>query len=156
MNPLLQALVIAERIYVDTSDRKIICGTFNQIVLKTTPTERTVNNPDGSKTKKLLAGHDPGCPWFYLSLTDVIPGTVLTLQMMNVSKNKEMFNLSVTIDEADRLSTVEIVLPLPPIMSFAKEPGTLSFDVLCNGEIIGSHRLLVKAAPSDHQTPPTE
>ena len=45
---------------------------------------------------------------------------------------------------ADRLATVEIILPLPAFGQFKLEPGMYAFEVVCEGEVIGSHRLTVK------------
>jgi hypothetical protein len=143
MKSVLQALVLAERIYVDQSHRKIICGTFNQLTIGKIP-KVEVPQSDGSKPQMLPAGHDPGCPWAYVSLTDVIDGTAITLQMVNAIKNQVMFRVDLVIKEPDRLATVEIVVPLPAINTFVTEAGVLSFDVMWDGEILGSHRLVVK------------
>ncbi len=82
----------------------------------------------------------------YLSLTDVVDGTELTLQMVDATRNRPIFQTDVKINEKDRLATVEIVLPLPRLSAFVVKPGTLSFDVLWQGEILGSHRLIVESA----------
>jgi hypothetical protein len=143
MKPVLQALVLAERIYQDITGKKIIAGTFNQLLIGQAQVP-VAEMPDGSKRPMLPGGTDPGCPALYLSFTDVIDGTDITLQAVNVSKNVVLFQTTFKINVNDRLATVEIILPLPPMAVFATEPATLSLDVVCNGEILGSHRLLVK------------
>lgn len=148
MKPVLQALVLAEQIYTDgPSGKKIIAGTFNRLIVGTVKTQ--LEQPDGTKLPLLPGGVDPGCPMVYISLTDVIDGTELTLQMVDVSKNRPLFQTGVQINEKNRLATVEIVIPLPRLSTFVRGLGTLSFDVLWQGEILGSHRLLVESAPSD-------
>jgi hypothetical protein len=142
MKPVLQALVLAERIYEDKSGKKIIAGTFNHIMIgKVATKERKL--PDGTKRRLIPGGTDPGCPAAYISLTDVVDGTELALQFFNVSKNVSMFRTGVRIEEVDRLATVEIIAPLPPFSQFLKEAGTYSLDVVWQGEILGSHRLRV-------------
>jgi hypothetical protein len=142
MKPILQALVLAERIYEDKSGRKIIAGTFNQISFGQNVAKQ-VEMPDGTKRQVISGGTDPGSPSAYISMTDVVEGTEIFLQCLNVSKNTEVFHINFRIDKADRLSTVEIVAPLPPISQFLKEAGTFSLDVVWKGEILGSHRIRV-------------
>jgi hypothetical protein len=143
MKPVLQALVLAERIYEDKSGKKVICGTFNQLLIGTIPIPAK-KNPDGTEKRALPGGTDPGCPAAYVSLTDVVDGTEITLQMVNVSKNQVLFQTGLRIEVNDRLATVEIIAPLPPINVFIREVGTYSLDVLWRNEILGSHRLIVR------------
>jgi hypothetical protein len=75
----------------------------------------------------------------------VVDGTEITLQMVNVSKNVVLFQTGFRLSSNDRLATIEIVAPLPPMNTFAREAGTLSLDVVWQGEILGSHRLIIKS-----------
>ena len=143
MKPVLQALVLAERIYEDKSGKKIIAGTFDGIATGEIGLPE-VRLADGSSTKLIPAGTDPGCPSAYISLTDVVDGTEIGLQYVNISKNEVIFQTGFKLNVASRLQTVEIIAPLPPIGMLGKEEGTFSLDVVWNGEILGSHRLLVK------------
>ncbi|MCI0681228.1 MAG: hypothetical protein L0Y71_03915 [Gemmataceae bacterium] len=147
VRPILQALVLAERIYTDEqSKEKIICGTFNKVTLSRF-SEPPHQLPDGTKRPAIAGGTDPGCPSVYISLTDVIDGTELTLQFVNVSKSQVLFENGCTINKAHRLATIEMVLPLPPFREMMPEAGTYSFEVLWKGEILGSHRVLVEERP---------
>jgi hypothetical protein len=143
MKPVLQALVLAERIYEDKSGKKIIAGTFNQILLDHIP-DSEIAVPDGSGRQLIHGGTDAGSPSAYISLTDVIDGTEITLQFVNVSKNKTLLEATFRLDSTDRLATVEIIAPLPPLRQIAVEPGTYSLDIVWNGEILGSHRLIFR------------
>ena len=141
MKPVLQALVLAERIYTDKgSGKKIIAGTFNCIDFG--PVEKKERElPDGSRQRLVAGGTEMGSPSVYLSLTDVIDGTQLSLQFVNVSKNRIVFGIDFKIACKNRLATVEIVLPLPSLRPALHESGTFSFDVIWSGEILGSHRI---------------
>jgi hypothetical protein len=145
MKPVLQALVLAERVYEDKSGKKIIAGTFNRLLIGKILTA-TVKAPDGSERVGVPGGLNPGCPTAYISLTDVVDGTEITLQIVDVSKNAVLFGTGFRINSNDRLATVEIVAPLPPMGVFVRGPGTYSLDVLWRDEILGSHRLLVTEA----------
>ena len=142
MRPIIQALVLAERIYTDKSEKKIIAGTFNRIVISKRVVE-THKLEDGSQRLVMPGGTDPGCPSAYLSLTDVVNNTDISLQIVNVSKNRVLFGTALTIECHDWLATIEIIIPLPPFRTFLNEPGTFSFDVVWKGEILGSHRVIV-------------
>ncbi len=144
MKPVLQALVLAERIYEDRSGKKIIAGTFNRVVIAPI-SEAEQKHPDGSKRSLIRGGTDPGCPSAYISLTDVVDGTKISLQFVDISRNKILFGTSFVIKPKDRLATTEIVAPLPPFRRFInkKQAGTFSFEVIWEGEILGSHRILV-------------
>jgi hypothetical protein len=136
-------VVLADRIYEDKSGKKIIAGTFNQI-LHTRVAMPEPEMPDGSKRLLLPGGTDPGCPSVYISLTDIVNGTEISLQFVDVSRNNVLFGTAYKIEAHDRLATVEIIAPLPPIFRMLTGDGTFSFDVVWNGEILGSHRLIVK------------
>jgi hypothetical protein len=147
MKPVLQALVLAERIYQDVSGKKVIAGTFNQFKIGNVPTVAQ-KLPDGSMRQMLPGGTDPGCPSLYISLTDVVDGTEISLQFVNVTKNQVVFHAPLKINATDRLTTVEIIAPLPPASQLAREVGTYSLDVVWKDEILGSHRLVVTQMPT--------
>lgn len=144
MKPVLQALVLAERIYEDKSGKKIIAGTFNQLLIGKLPILGAEQGSGGTPGHIVPGGTDPGCPAAYVSLTDVVDGTAITLQLVDVSKNRVLFQTGLKIAVNDRLATVEIVAPLPPLKMFVREPGTFSLDIVWRSEILGSHRLVVR------------
>lgn len=148
MKPVLQALVLAEKVYEEKGGKKIIAGTFNKLLftkgLPTAKEQKPEELPDGS-TRVVVKGGQLGSPYVYLSLTDVCDGTRLILQFVNLSKNKVLFETEILLKGKDRLATVEIVAPLPPWAHFGvSEAGAYAFEVVCDGEIIGSHRVIAE------------
>lgn len=137
MKPVLQALVLAERIFEATNGQKIIAGTFNGIHFARRP---AALDEVENGTLKVVAGDHRGPPWAYISLTDVCNDTKLDLQFVSLVKNKVLFETSITIGHVNRLETVELVIPLPALN--VPEPGMYAFEVVCEGEIVGSHRLM--------------
>lgn len=148
MKPVLQALILAERIYEDrSSGRKIIAGTITELGLiplaHTKGETAAVSLPDGTtKNIRLIRGGIAGSPSVYISLTGVFDGTILGLQFVSLSKNKVLFGTDITLKCEDRLETIELALSLPELN--LPGPGIYAFEVICEGEIIGSARIVAK------------
>lgn len=146
MKPVLQAILLADHVYEDKTGKKIICGTFNRVWLnrKGKPVQ---DHPTDSARKIVHGGTDPGCPWAYISLTDVVREIDVTLRFMNVSTNSVLLETVIKIKCNDPLETIEIALPLPRLMAIVNEPGTFSLELLWDGEIVGSHRVVAQDVP---------
>ncbi len=141
MKPVLQALVLAERVYQDISGKKIIAGTFHGIVIRSGAPINEETDDEGNVVRRtILGGTDGGSPYAYISLTDVCDNTQLCLQFVNLTKNAVMFKQDITVRSTARLRTGEIVAALPPLT--VPEAGTYAFEIVCEDEIIGSHRLI--------------
>ena len=89
-----------------------------------------------------MGGMSIGSPYAYVSLTDVCDGTKVQIQFLNLSKNVALFGNEVTLTNVDRLSNVELVLPLPPLP--ISEAGVYALQVVCEGEILGSWRIVAE------------
>lgn len=144
VKPILQALLLAERIYeINPTAQKIIVGTFNQITLSSSHPSRIVEQGDGTKAA-FVRGGNAGDPWVYISLTDVNAGTKVSLQFVDIALNEVLFSSESTITKASKLHTIEMVLQLPSLGPFVHgRSGPFSFDVLWDGEILGSHRIFL-------------
>jgi hypothetical protein len=149
VKPVLQALVIAEKVYQDVTGKKIIAGTFNGVQLSTQPVVETVEDGEGNKRQRLLGGTNAGSPFAYVSLTDVCDNTTIELKFVSLTANKEIFGRALVVPSNDRLQTIELVLPLPDLLLVlgSQGPGVYAFEVMCEGEVIGSHRINVTMAP---------
>jgi hypothetical protein len=139
VKPGLQALILAEHVYQDISGKKVIAGTFNRVRFSTKPVEIVEEKADGTRTRRIPGGVHAGSPSAYVSLTDVCDHTTLQLQFVNLTKNRVLFTKDLTVECPDRLATIELVLPLPPLP--IGEVGTYAFEVVWNGEILGSCRI---------------
>ena len=139
MRPVLQALVLADHVYQDVTGKKIIAGTFNRVLFSPKRPMKEVEAPDGTKRKVTLGGMQSGSPYVYLSLTDVCQGTKLSLRFVNLADNAVLLATEIRVDCEDRLQTVEVVVPLPALP--IKAPGAYALEVVCEGEILGFHRV---------------
>jgi hypothetical protein len=139
VKPVLQALVLAEHVYQDVTGKKIIAGTFNKLSFSRRNLAKEVEQPDGTKQTLVPGGVHGGSPYAYVSLTDASDGTKLLLQFVNLSRNLVLFKSEATLTGVERLATTELVFPLPilPVV----EPGAYAFEIVCEGEILGSYRI---------------
>lgn len=135
VKPILQALVLAEHVWTLDDGRKAICGTFTKVTWR----GKRVTQPTEGESRVLTGG--TGSPWAYLCLTGVANNTVLQLQFVSLKRNAPLFRNEITLVGDDRLATVELALHLPHLE--VPEPGIYAFDVVCDGEILGSWRVAV-------------
>ncbi|OHB71405.1 MAG: hypothetical protein A2V70_15735 [Planctomycetes bacterium RBG_13_63_9] len=143
MKPVLQALVLAERVYTDITGKKIIAGTFNRVQFtRTTQFVQERQSPSGETKYFVRGGVHGGSPYAYISLTDVVDNTQLTLQFVNLTKNVVILEQQLTVQCDGRLQTIEIVAPLPPLP--VCEAGVYAFEVVCEEAILGSHRVIAE------------
>ncbi len=141
MKPVLQALLLADRIYRDTTGKHIIAGTFNKMLfVKGGAGPKTVEI-DGEEKQLIPGGMQAGSPSAYISLTDVRGKIQCVLRYVNLKQNNALFQTQFSIECSDPLKTVEVVLPLPTLPQMA---GVHALELLCDDEPIGSHRIIVE------------
>jgi hypothetical protein len=75
-----------------------------------------------------------------------VRGTVrLQLRLVDLGSNEVCFQSNeIPIQSEDPLRTVTLVLP---VLGLPHAAGTYAFELLCENELIGSHRVVVKEAP---------
>lgn len=143
VKPILQALVLAERVWTLDDGRKAICGTFTKVVFKK---PRASPRLDAEGHPVITSG-GLGAPWAYICLTGVANETVLQLQFVSLKRNAPVFRTEIELHGNDRLAIVELALQLPRLAPAV--PGGYAFDVVCDGEILGSWRVEVEITPDD-------
>jgi hypothetical protein len=151
VKPVLQALVVADHVYQDVSGKKIIAGTFNTFKFSRKPPMAEVQAPDGTRQTVVRGGMQGGSPFAYVSLTDVCDGTRLQLQFVNLTRNAVLFGNEVTITNTNRLTSVELVFPLPRLP--IQESGVYALELLCDGDILGSYRITAENLDDKDEQP---
>lgn len=154
MKPVLQALVLAERVYQDITGKKVIAGTFGGVKFSRKPPIVEIVGPDGQKQQAIMGGMMVGSPAAYVSLTDVCDGTTIEIQFLNLTKNLVLFGTAITIPHVDRLSNVELVLPLPVLP--ITEAGIYALEVLCEGGILGACGVVAEDLDDKKEGPPND
>lgn len=142
MKPVLQALVLAERVYETKTGQMVIAGTFRGVRFSKRPLVKEMDTPEGGRCQLIAGGQDGGSPHAYVSLTDICDGTEVVFQFVNLTKNEILLSMTAAIHGVDRLGIVELNLPLPKLP--IAEEGIYAFEVVCEGEILGSHRVVAE------------
>lgn len=125
MKPVLQALVLADHVYVDAvSGKKVIAGTFSGLY--------------SAKFPWVLSR-----PTFaYISLTEAQQGTLsLELRYVNLTNDQVLMRSRFEVESEGPLSTVELISEVPPFPM--PHPGAYAFELLWNDELVGSLRMNV-------------
>ena len=141
MTPVLQALLLADRIYQDTTGKHIIAGTFNKMWFVKGGAEPKIVEVDGEEKKIVAGGMQAGSPYAYISLTELRGKTRCVLRYVNLDQDKALFETHFSIECPDPLQTVELVLPMPTLPPLA---GVHALELLCDDEPIGSYRVIVE------------
>jgi len=137
VRPILQALVLADHIYIDAkTGKKIIAGTFNHLAAPAFPS-------DFGRTT-----------YAFISMTEVHGNTPITLKYTDLSNSETLMEIRDLPMEApnDPLATVEMVVELPRF--HMPHEGIFAFEVHVHEEQIGSLRIQV--SQSADETMPDE
>lgn len=164
--PVLQALLVADHIYQDQSTGKfVICGIFGTIYFM--PHDRDAAGsgnsagagdqaPAGSPGTQIPGPAQPqmslnrlihaGSPHAYVSLTEIHGQRSFEMRYVDLNLNNVVFGFEFKVECRNPLETVQLSLPLPllPVV----EEGVFALELLCEGELIGSHRILTKRQPN--------
>lgn len=131
MKPIVQALILADRVYRDVSGKFIIVGVFNTLAFKRAPETPPVELDS-------LQIQDVGNPWVYINLTDVKGPKRLVLRYEAIAGDKIFFEAEMEVNSDDPVQSVELGCPIPRLPLI---PGVYVLDLLYDGESIGSHRV---------------
>lgn len=146
VKPVLQALILADRIYQDKdTGKKIIAGTFNQILLTRNPPPPGPNQTPRPPQAAFAQTH-PGSPYAYISLTEVRGKTPLSLRLVDLADSRVLLQANMDVDHNDPLATLEIVVPLPVLQ--IPHPGVFALELLSDDEPLGSIRLVARERPT--------
>ena len=147
MKPVLQALLLADRIYQDTTGKHIIAGTFNKMFFVKAGAKPKTVKINGEEKQLIPGGVQAGSPSAYISLTDVRGKVQCVLRYVNLEHDQPLFQTQFSIESPDPLRTVELVLPMPMLPHVA---GVHALELLCDDEPIGSHRIIVQEVKEGH------
>lgn len=143
MKPTVQAILLADRVYQDKSNKFIIAGVFDVHLFMVNKRDDSEAAEVGSGTvkKSFLEIQSVGNPWVYISLTDVKSSVTLELRFESLTSGMVHFSTHITVvPTGDPLSSQQIGLPVPKLPNV---PGTYVLDLLYEQTSIGTHRVRV-------------
>ena len=165
--PVLQAMLLADQVYQDRDTGKyVICGIFSAIHF--VPNEPPPDKDRSSGADDSGEGDDDGqaqdtpvpsapapapvpiarlvragSPFAYVSLTELQGTRKFELRYVDLEENNVLFGTAFEVSCRDPLETIQITVPLPPLP--IPHEGVFVLELLCDGEMLGSHRVLAKS-----------
>ena len=88
-----------------------------------------------------------GSPYVYFSVTELTGRRIFEVRYVDLHDNRSLFQAEVPIECDDPLKTIEVSLPLPRLPLVALEERCYALEVLCEGLLLGSHRVLARITP---------
>ena len=88
-----------------------------------------------------------GSPFVYFSVTELTGRKTFELRYVDLHSNRSLFQAEVPIECDDPLKTIEVSMPLPRLPLAALEERSYALEVLCEGQLLGSHRVLARMNP---------
>lgn len=160
--PVLQALLVADQIFQDQSTGKfVICGIFGTIFFMPPESESDPSGEGGADGGGKGAGGGgassgpqqlplnrfirAGSPYAYVSLTEIHGQRSFEMRYVDLSLNNVVFAFEFKVDCRNPLETVQLSLPLPVLP--VPHEGVFALELLCEGNLLGSHRILTKKQP---------
>jgi len=170
VKPVLQALILADHVYVDAATgKRVICGTFSawyftpKIKEKTEPTDRSKSGETAEAANAESQPNVPsqpkpgaterkiqipstgyvGTPFVYLNMTDLHGEVPLVLEFIDLSSNKSLMRVEFTVRAPSPLDPAEVHLAIPPLP--VAHEGAYALSLLWNDELLGSLRIIGKA-----------
>jgi len=164
--PVLQAMLLADQIYQDRATGKyVICGIFSAITFvpkcstpeperpapagtSHRPTGRTASS-DNSRIEEPLStpvSIPPlarvGSPFAFVSLTELQGSRKFEMRYVDLQQNNILFSTAFEVSCRNPLETIQITVGLPPLPT--PHEGVYVLELLCEGEMLGSHRVLAR------------
>ena len=180
--PILQSLLLADHVYRDqVTGKHIICGIFSTIFFSPNPPQNQPfaqtgpgqggaggdqhdgpgsgnGNGNGSnqppKSQPIQNLMQAGSPYVYFSVTELKERKMFEVRYVDLHDNRSLFQAEVQIECDDPLKTIEVSLPLPRLPLVALEERSYALEVLCEGQLLGSHRVLARITPGSVPPPP--
>lgn len=141
--PVLQALLLADKIYEDsTTKKKIVAGIFNRLMMVSGLQPERTKDEAGNEILRVPGGMHPGSPSAYFSITDFQGVAPFLLRYVDLSDSKVLLQIDLQITCKDPLETIEVVIPMPVLPTPHK--GVYALELLCENEPLGSVRVVVE------------
>jgi hypothetical protein len=158
--PIVQAMVLADRVYRDAATGKyLIIGTFNTLkrrLVKAKMTDAGSRGPESELEGPSIVVSsadvaDSGTPSLYMAFTNIRDHTTFRLRFASLSQDLVIFEGAFDVRSGDPVSLVEVAADLPRLQGPA---GQYSLDLLLNGSILAQRRVTLEeyGGTDEHST----
>jgi hypothetical protein len=142
VKPVLQALLLADKIYEDSATKKkIVAGIFNRLLSIPGKQSQRTKDQAGNQILRVSGGMHPGSPSAYFSITDFQGAAPFLLRYVDLTDSKVLLQIGLQISCKNPLETIEVVVPMPVLPTPHK--GVYALELLCENEPLGSVRVVV-------------
>lgn len=108
---------------------------------------RSEGSPPAAKSQPIQSLMQAGSPFAYFSVTELVGRKTFEVRYVDLHDNRVLFQAEVPIECDDPLKTIEVSLPLPRLPLVALQERSYALEVLCEGTLLGSHRVLARITP---------
>ena len=137
MKPKVQAILLADHVYKDEFTGKyIVSGIIDTYLFNPNPTPEPKRDPNDIPLDMQRAG----APYVYVNLTEFNGQFDFQLRYLSLATDQVIAAFSFQMASHDPLKTVQFALAFP---SVPKVEDTIALELLCEGEVIGSQRIVV-------------
>jgi hypothetical protein len=147
VQPIVQALLVADKVYTDQSGKKIICGVFHRLkVIRKEQFQKEIERREG-KIPIVPGGYAAGSPFAYACLTGVHGEQPIVLRYVDLELGSALFQFDLKIRSDDPLASLEIVLALPTLPT--NKTGLFGLEMLWKEISIGMFRITVEEVSAE-------
>jgi hypothetical protein len=148
VKPVLQALLLADRVYEDkVTGKKIVVGIFHSIFFKRKEVFEKELERSGGNLPVSPGGFQAGSPFAYISLTEIRGEQKFVARYVDLSDDNVLFQCTFKASVPDPLQIVDVIVPLPPLPT--NKAGVFALELLWKDEPLGAYRIIVKEMPTE-------
>ena len=141
MKPKVQAILLADHVYKDEFTGKyIVAGIIDTYLFNPNPP------PEPAPGDIHLDMQRVGAPYVYVNLTEFVGTFNFELRYLSLTQDEVIASYSFQMTAYDPLKTVQFALAFPTV---PKAEDVVALELLCEGEVIGSQRIVVTKITKD-------
>ena len=138
MKPKVQAILLADHVYKDEFTGKyIVAGIIDGYLFRPDP-------PAPKPGDIPLDMNRTGAPYVYVNLTEFNGRFDFEIRYLSLTQNAVIAAYAFQMASDDPLKTIQFSLAFPTL---PKVEDTIALELLCDGEVIGSQRIVVSKMP---------
>jgi hypothetical protein len=141
LRPHVQAILVADRVYVDEqTKKKIIVGIFR--TLQKNSIKPTLSDNNTRQIEIPSHGMDSGSPWAFISITNIRDADTFALHYIDLLDDRIYLEVKFSVSKpASPTQVVDIVIPLPRLPIPERKTGVCELALIWRKEPIGRFKV---------------